>query len=177
MLLYRKSGNIYRFIPDIITISRMLWGYMLVKSLITSEDVMFWIFLVLTILSDGLDGFLARRLKVVSDIGKVLDHITDKVLTLVVVFFLCKIYSLFWWVFYLLFAREFITSVVAIGIKIRRGNFPSSNPLGKVFGLLAILTLISYDYNLTVKNWILGITIIFMAISSLANLRAVFKHL
>ncbi len=171
----KRSRNIYRNIPNIITILRIAFGFMLILSLLKRNDTLFWLSLSAVIVSDGLDGFLARKLNLVSDLGKVLDHITDKLLALCVAFILCMHYALYWWVFYVMFVREILTSIFAIYIKYRRGRFPSSNPVGRIFGISSIITLIFYYYSHPLKEVVLFITLFAMLISSLANSKKIFQ--
>lgn len=171
----KRSKSIYRNIPNIITVLRIAFGFILIFSLLKKNDILFWLSLSTVILSDGLDGFLARKLNVVSDLGKVLDHITDKLLALCVAFILCVHYALYWWVFYVMLTREILTSIFAIYIKYRRGQFPSSNPIGKIFGISSIITLIFYYYSHPFKEIVLFIALFTMLISSLANSKKIFQ--
>jgi phosphatidylglycerophosphate synthase len=170
MFSFPRSRNIYKQVPNLISLSRVIFGAFLINSLLHKDLRLFWLSLFLTFVSDALDGFLARRLNAVSDIGKILDHVIDKGLILSASFILSLLYGLPRWVFFLLLIREILTIVVALYFRVKRGSFPSSNPIGKLFGLFSTLVLITFFYDLEVKFIILYIAIIFMFISSLANL-------
>ncbi len=169
MPLSRRLKGIYKHLPNIVSLSRVFFGYFLILALLKHDEITFWIFLTLTALSDGLDGFLARRLNTVSNLGKVLDHTVDKALMLTIAYILTLNYGLPVWVFYILILRELITSLVALWVKILKGKFPSSNPVGRVFGLLSALTLVVFFYDYKFKVYVLYAAIMFMVISSVAN--------
>ncbi|MEO0195331.1 MAG: CDP-alcohol phosphatidyltransferase family protein [candidate division WOR-3 bacterium] len=166
----RRLKGIYKHLPNIVSLSRVFFGYFLILALLKNDKITFWIFLILTAVSDGLDGFLARGLNAVSNLGKVLDHTVDKVLILTIAYILTLKYGLPLWVLYILILRELITSLVALWVKILKGKFPSSNPVCRVFGLLSALTLIAFFYDYGFKIYVLYSALIFMVISSVANL-------
>lgn len=169
MPLSQKLKGIYKQLPNIVSLNRVIFGSFLTFAVLKHDEIMFWVFLILTAISDGLDGFLARKLNAVSNMGKILDHTIDKGLMLTIAYILTLNYGLPAWVFYILILREFITSFVALYVKILKGKFPSSNPIGRVFGLLSALTLIAFFYDYGFKIYVLYAAIIFMVISSIAN--------
>ncbi len=79
-----------------------------------SQDQGFWATVILTIagISDGLDGYLARKLNQVSDFGKLMDPIADKIFVVVAFFLLVAdpIRQLNPWLASVLIAREFFVS-------------------------------------------------------------------
>lgn len=70
-------------------------------------------FFVVAILSDALDGYLARSRGLVTDLGKLLDPIADKVLTGAALVGLSLLGELPWWVTAVILVRE-------VGITIHR---------------------------------------------------------
>jgi len=73
-------------IPNLLSFLRMLAVFPLWWA-ISQDDysTAFWIYGI-ALLTDWLDGFLARKLKAVTDIGKLLDPLADKVLHLFVLY-------------------------------------------------------------------------------------------
>ena len=63
-------------------------------------------------LTDFLDGYLARRLNLVTSLGKLLDPIADKILTACAFIFLCAHEQRFCpvWVVVVILAREFLVT-------------------------------------------------------------------
>jgi CDP-diacylglycerol---glycerol-3-phosphate 3-phosphatidyltransferase len=72
-------------LPNSITLSRLLGIPLILYGLYQSESSWQWIALVIFVISaatDWLDGYLARKLNLVTDLGKFLDPLVDKLLVL-----------------------------------------------------------------------------------------------
>ena len=79
-----KSCNIIFTVPNIISFLRIIFIIPFIIFFSKKEYIIAFSFIVLSGISDCLDGFLARKLNQVSELGKMLDPVADK-LTLVVV--------------------------------------------------------------------------------------------
>jgi CDP-diacylglycerol--glycerol-3-phosphate 3-phosphatidyltransferase len=64
-------------IPNIITSCRLIIDPVILYFIIADKETLFAIFLTINLLSDALDGFLARRLKQETEIGAKLDAFAD----------------------------------------------------------------------------------------------------
>ncbi|MFL0564163.1 CDP-diacylglycerol--glycerol-3-phosphate 3-phosphatidyltransferase [Microbacterium sp. 179-I 1D1 NHS] len=79
--------TIPRQLPNAITIVRILCAPVFVWLLLadggTDGALRWWagVLFIVAIATDGIDGYLARRYEIVTDLGKLLDPIADKVLT------------------------------------------------------------------------------------------------
>ena len=79
--------TIPRQLPNAITIVRILCAPVFVWMLLADEGLdgplRWWaaVLFIAAIATDGIDGYLARRYEIVTDLGKLLDPIADKVLT------------------------------------------------------------------------------------------------
>lgn len=128
----------YRFftIPNLLTLSRIaltpLLGYYIALSN-TQADALKKAMVVgiLMILSDFLDGFLARALGQQTPVGQYLDPIADKISSLITLFFLyCyKEYPL--WIFLLIILREVAGTFGGIWILLKRKILAKPNYWGK----------------------------------------------
>lgn len=79
------------------------------------SELLFAILFVLGALSDILDGQLARRRNEITDFGKFLDPIADKLLTTTALLYIAaeRTTHTWWWVLiFLIIAREFIVSAI-----------------------------------------------------------------
>lgn len=66
--------------PNVITIGRLLLVPITIWLIVVHEPaVAFWVF-VAAALSDGIDGFIAKRFDLVSELGRFLDPLADKAL-------------------------------------------------------------------------------------------------
>ena len=93
-------------------------------------------------LTDGLDGFAARRMQLVSDAGKLWDPIADKILVLASLAALVIVGRFPAWAAIVILVRELAVTALRIAADRRGQGFPAS-PAGKLktFAQLAALLL------------------------------------
>lgn len=98
---------------NIITVARILFApvfiWLLLISTDQASDVTRWVaagLFVVGMATDGVDGFIARRYNMVTDLGKILDPIADKVLTGGALIALSILGELPWWVTAIILVRE-----------------------------------------------------------------------
>lgn len=80
---------------------------------------------VLAIATDSVDGILARRQNLVTDLGKILDPIADKVLIGGALVVLSLLGELWWWVTIVILVREFGITAFRLAV-VRRRVIPAS---------------------------------------------------
>lgn len=103
-------------LPNKLTILRMIMIPFFVVFLmlpIGGKDVHRWIALVIFVaasLTDTLDGYIARRDHLVTDFGKFMDPLADKLLVCSAMICLVETGELPFWIVILIIAREFIIS-------------------------------------------------------------------
>lgn len=111
--------TIPRQLPNAITIVRILCAPVFVWMLLAdagSDGPLRWwaaVLFIVAIATDGIDGYLARRHNIVTDLGKLLDPIADKVLTGAAFVCLSVLGELDWWITVVVLVRE-------IGITVHR---------------------------------------------------------
>jgi CDP-diacylglycerol--glycerol-3-phosphate 3-phosphatidyltransferase len=108
---------------NIITVARILFApafiWLLLVSTDQASDVTRWVaagLFVLGMATDGIDGFIARRYNMVTDLGKILDPIADKVLTGGALIALSILGELPWWVTALILVREVGITVFRVAV-------------------------------------------------------------
>lgn len=118
-------------------------------------------FMALAVLTDYFDGFLARRFGQVSDLGKVLDPVADKICLISVGLFLCspsRVNPLPLWFFILLIARD--VAVVGLGYYLYRRVriITTSNIWGKttsgVLATMLIIYTLQFHHNPPFLSWL-----------------------
>lgn len=120
-------------IPNIITIIRLISIFPLTLSIIYHGICSIWqpIVFVLIIITDFLDGYIARNYNMVTKFGKLIDPIVDKGLVLFVTFALLSrkiipFYSLF------IYIRDIYIMIGAYGIMIKKRKVLGSDIWGKI---------------------------------------------
>lgn len=107
---------------NIITVARILFAPAFIWLLLVSTDqpdVTRWVaagLFVLGMATDGIDGFVARRYNLVTDLGKILDPIADKVLTGGALIALSILGELPWWVTALILVREVGITIFRVAV-------------------------------------------------------------
>ena len=101
-----------RQLPNAITIVRILCAPVFLWLLLAdggADGALRWwaaVLFIVAIATDGVDGYLARKHDIVSDLGKLLDPIADKVLTGFAFIGLSILAELPWWVTIVVLVRE-----------------------------------------------------------------------
>jgi CDP-diacylglycerol--glycerol-3-phosphate 3-phosphatidyltransferase len=113
-------------IPNLITIYRLLAFPLILYFAIAGKESLFAIFLIINLVSDAIDGFIARRFNMETEIGAKLDSFADN-LTYVLVFvgiYIFKLEELLpYKVSFLIFIGILLLTVVLSLVKF--GKFPS----------------------------------------------------
>lgn len=65
------------------------------------------IIFILAGVSDFLDGYIARKYNMITDLGKILDPIADKILVAAALIALIDLDRLYWWIAVIMLARDF----------------------------------------------------------------------
>jgi CDP-diacylglycerol--glycerol-3-phosphate 3-phosphatidyltransferase len=116
--------------------------------------------------TDLLDGFLARRYKTVTHVGKFLDPLADKLLVSVTMIMLITLGRIPAWIVILIIAREMAVTGLR-GIAIAEGKVIEASSLGKyktIFQLVALICLcLHYEY-INVDSHAVGMVLLWMAL-------------
>jgi cardiolipin synthase (CMP-forming) len=103
-----------RHLPNLICLLRMALVWPIATSLHAGEYPAALVFFVAAAVSDGLDGYLAKRFNWTSDLGKLLDPMADKLL-LITVFVECAWLGLApWWLTAAVVARDVLIGLGAL---------------------------------------------------------------
>lgn len=99
-------------LPNLITVVRILLAPLFIWMLLADagqDGALRWaaaVLFILAIATDGIDGAIARKHNLVTDLGKLLDPIADKVLTGGALVGLSILGELWWWVTIVILVRE-----------------------------------------------------------------------
>jgi CDP-diacylglycerol--glycerol-3-phosphate 3-phosphatidyltransferase len=107
---------------------------------------------VLAIATDGLDGHLARSRGLITDLGKLLDPIADKLLTSGALVCLSILGEVPWWVTALIIVREVGITIWRL-VELRRGNVVPASSGGK---LKTVVQAVAISFALAPLPMLLG---------------------
>jgi len=131
-------------IPTWITVSRLLGVPIVLVALLDPTDVRRWISVVAFVIfagTDWLDGYLARRLNQVTELGKFLDPLVDKLLVLAPLMALVGMGIVPAWGVFLILARELTISGWRVNPTFQNGAVPGAGMWGKVKTVVQIVAI------------------------------------
>ena len=146
-------------IPNWITFSRLLGVPFLLYGLLDPTPTRRWFCLIVFLIAAGtdwLDGYLARRLNQISEMGKFLDPLVDKLLVLAPLLSLVELGEIPGWGVFLILARE----LAIAGWRVNQPTISGANIWGKlktVSQMIAIAFLIAP----TPASWQIPILVLF----------------
>lgn len=109
--------TIPRQLPNVITVVRIVCAPVMLWMLLAdggADSALRWwaaVLFIVAIATDGVDGYLARRYEIVTDLGKLLDPIADKALTGCAFVGLSILGELPWWITIVVLVREIAITV------------------------------------------------------------------
>ena len=120
----------------------------------------------LAAISDGLDGYLARRRNTVSNVGKLLDPLADKLLVCTALILLIPLGRVEAWMVAVIIGREMAVTTLR-GLAGAEGVVIAANRLGKFKNLAQLsatnILILHYDYFF-LKIHLLGTILIWIAL-------------
>ncbi len=137
-------------VPNVLTLLRIVAVPVLVVALLDETpdgDVIAAIVFALAALTDGLDGYIARRRQQVTTFGKLMDPLADKLLVIAALISLVSLNRLPAWIAMVIIARELaVTGLRSVAAE--RGVVIAASWLGKLktaLQIAAILAVIAFD--------------------------------
>jgi cardiolipin synthase len=158
----------FLLVPNLLAIFRILLLPVIFYFLAQDTATGYYIAVLLmlsAIASDILDGYFARRLNQVTDLGKILDPLADKLGLGIFVIFIIFHRGFPIWAAVLLFSKDILTLVGAVALVKRKDLFPMSNNWGKLNSWVWAITVILY----VVRFDLLKEIFLFLAIATVLN--------
>jgi len=143
-------------ISNILSISRVILLIPIVVLLLDKNpDSRYWALglMVIAALTDALDGYLARRLKQVTDLGKLLDPLADKICVGVAVVVLLTLGNLPLWFVIVVLARDVLIFLGGTYITKTRRVVLQSSTVGKIAVTIIAIAILFATLNLEQLNF------------------------
>lgn len=128
-------------LANIISLSRAFMSLPIAHTLSTGNTRGAIIWLSLAVISDWLDGYAARRNNDVSDYGKVLDPLADKIVGFTVLMVMVDKLDFPLWFLYTLAIRDFSIALLAMHLHNAKNVTTGANIPGKIFITVSALSL------------------------------------
>lgn len=131
-------------ISNIITVSRLALLPFIVYFLLSGQRVVAFVIMLVSLLSDGLDGYLARKLNQESRLGKFLDPLCDKIFLAVVLLTLLYLKAVPLWAVIVIVLRDFLILLGSFILLKTKAVVEPSNTFGKLTGFLFGAMILAY---------------------------------
>lgn len=134
-------------LPNILTFVRLLlvpvFAFLLPQSQ-TCDEIRWWATAVFgfAALTDFIDGYLARKYKLITNVGKIADPIADKLLIGTALIALSVEHTVSWWFTTIILIREIAITLLRFKV-INRGVIPASRG-GKAKTISQIVAILAY---------------------------------
>lgn len=139
-------------LPNSITLSRLLCLPVVVYCLYSSSSTVRWVgvaVFLIAALTDWLDGYLARKLNLVTDLGKFLDPLVDKLLILIPLLILIDLHLVPAIGVCLILARE----LTIAGWRVGQAQISGANIWGKLKTVSQIVAIAMIITPLSIASW------------------------
>lgn len=165
-------------LSNTISIFRACMAAPIIIYLNRNQMVMVSIFIFLAVISDMLDGYLARKFNSVTILGKALDPAADKICMLSVILFLFIHGRIPLHFFIIIGVRDFGVAVMHLHLVNIKSIVTGANRAGKLSTVLIAAAVLAYIYDLNaVKLPLVLAAYIAMTISFLQYFRVLLKNI
>jgi CDP-diacylglycerol--glycerol-3-phosphate 3-phosphatidyltransferase len=143
-------------VPNVLTMLRILLVPVLLVALLDktpSGDLLAAIVFAVASFTDAIDGYLARSRGAVTNFGKLMDPLADKLLIIAALVALVSLHRLQAWVAMVIIARELTVTILRMGAS-QQGVVAGANPLGKLKTVVQVATIIALIATKSRPVWI-----------------------
>lgn len=116
------------------------------QGVITVSEIIAALIFILAAVTDGLDGYIARKRKLVTNLGKLLDPLADKLLISAALISLVEMQRLDAWVAIVIISREFAVTGLRM-IAAAEGRVIAASPWGKLKTIVQIVAIVALMIN------------------------------
>jgi cardiolipin synthase len=138
-------------LPNLITLTRFFSAIFLFLYFSPFDFSSFYLVVIIALigLSDSLDGIVARKFNMVSKLGTILDPFTDRVVFLLLIFWVNEL--MYPWVFYSILLREIFVIIGSLFVLKSQNSVTVSNK-GKLGTVFLFILICLFSLNLSILN-------------------------
>jgi CDP-diacylglycerol---glycerol-3-phosphate 3-phosphatidyltransferase len=143
-------------VPNVLTMLRILLVPVLVVALLDktpSGDLLAAIVFAVASFTDAIDGYLARSRNSITNFGKLMDPLADKLLITAALVALVSLGRLAAWVAMVIIAREMAVTILRMGAT-QQGVVAAANPMGKLKTVVQVATIIALIASKSRPVWL-----------------------
>lgn len=107
------KNKIFKYIPNILTIFRFIFIPIIIYFIFTGNYILGFIFFTISGITDILDGFIARKYNLISNFGKLMDPLADKLTQIFVLASLVFVNIIPVWILAIVILKELIMVIGA----------------------------------------------------------------
>jgi CDP-diacylglycerol--glycerol-3-phosphate 3-phosphatidyltransferase len=156
-------------LSNALTVSRLFMLPFIVYLLVRRQNVAAFMIMSFSLLTDVVDGFLARRFHQESELGKLLDPLCDKISLAVILTTLVSLRELPLWIAIVVVMRDILILLGSFFVYSNRAYVFKSNFLGKITGFLFGALILAYTIRLRgIGIWTMYTAIAFMTATFLS---------
>jgi CDP-diacylglycerol--glycerol-3-phosphate 3-phosphatidyltransferase len=168
-------------VPNILSVSRIVLLPIVLLLLFKRQNAAAVAVMAVSWTTDALDGYIARKLNQVSNLGRVLDHLVDKVWVGSVLVTLVFIRNLPLFLAAAVILRDLLILAGSGVIMKRRGLFVQSDVVGKITGFAFALMIVFYTLEvpalMTYKSAVDSIVTVLVVVSFLNYLTVFLRRM
>lgn len=158
-----------KHIPNILSVIRIALIPVFVWLFLTGSTTAAAVILALSGLTDLLDGYLARRNGWVSQVGKVLDPVADKLTQITVCVCLAIRMRQYWFVFAVLLLKELVMLVLGGYLLTKNVKLDGAKWFGKVATVLFYVSMSAIVFWPSMPSWLIAVLFTLIVVSALIS--------
>lgn len=135
-------------ISNLVTLSRLILLPFIIYFLITGQRYIAFVIMLISLCSDAVDGFLARKLHQESEAGKILDPVCDKISITVIVITLLLLGLIPIWGMIIIILRDILILIGSFFLITHKSKVFKSNIMGKITGGLLGAVVLAFTIDL-----------------------------
>lgn len=162
--------------PNLLSISRLFLGFGIYYYILQRNSMAALAFTLIAILTDYIDGYIARKRNEISELGKILDPLADKIAVALGTIALYKTYGLPLWIVIIILGRDILIVFGSVFLFGKAQSVAPSEMPGKIAVTIISVLLLSYILEIEpVKNILLILTALAVLSSLLFYMVKFFK--